>query len=67
MSADLERRHFTVRDGTVVAQRALHQGRKRRHCRAGGDRIGRVDGHEQRGPVAAPHRALEIGRDLDRK
>ena len=50
-----------------MPERGLHQIAERRHRRAGGDRIGGVGGDQQRRAVAAPHRALEIGRYLDRE
>ena len=49
----------------VVRQRGLQHLAERAERRAGGHRIGGVGRDQQRRPVAAPHRALEVGRDLD--
>ena len=65
MGADLERWRRAVRDRTVVLQRGLHQRAERGHGRAGGHRVGGVSGDQERGTVAATHRALEIGRNFD--
>ena len=65
--ADLERRRRDVGDGAVVLQRGAHDLRERAERRPGRHRIGRVGGDQQRRPVAAAQRALEVGRDLDRE
>ena len=64
MRAHLERRRGGVRDRVIVAQRGRHDGAERAERRARRDRIGRVRRHQQRGPVAAPQRTLEVRRDL---
>ena len=47
------------------ASAVVHDAFQRAERRAGRDRIAGVGRDQQRRPVAAPHRALEAGRDLD--
>jgi len=62
--ADFERRVGAVGDGVLIGERGLHDLLKRAERGAGGDRIGAVGRDQQRRPVAAPQRALELGRYL---
>ena len=67
MRADLERRRAAVGNGAVVPERGRHQLAERGERGAGRHRIGGVRRDQQRRPLAAPQRALEAGRDLDRE
>ena len=49
----------------IVLQRGLHDGGGRRQRRAGGDRVGGVGLDQERRMIAAPHRALEVARNVD--
>ena len=67
MLPDLERRRLfgRVRQPAVACQRRTHDAFERTQRRSGRNRIGRVRHHQQRGTVAAPHRTLEAGGNLD--
>src|SRR6516165_1875096 len=65
VGADLERGSRAVRNGAVVLERGLHQRAERSHGRAGGHRVGRVGGDQERGTIAAAHRTLEISWNFD--
>ncbi len=67
VGADLERRLHHLGNAAVMLQRRAHDLIERAHRRARGDRIGGVCRNQQRRTIAAPHRPLEIDRNLDRK